>query len=58
MSFGPVEHELVDLAHTWANAVQSHDRERLDSLVAREFTLVGRSDEKSREDWLDEWSGP
>jgi ketosteroid isomerase-like protein len=57
MSFGPVEHELVELAHTWARAVQSHDRAGLDSIVAREFTLVGRSDGRSREDWLDEWSG-
>jgi ketosteroid isomerase-like protein len=57
MSFGPVEHELVELAHVWAGAVQAHDRERLESIVAREFSLVGRSDEKSREEWLDEWSG-
>jgi ketosteroid isomerase-like protein len=58
MSLGPVEHELVELAHVWARAVQGHDRERLESIVGREFTLVGRSDEKSREEWLDDWSGP
>jgi len=58
MSLGPVEHELVELAHVWAGAVQAHDRERLESIVAREFTLVGRSDGKSREEWLDEWAGP
>ena len=57
MSLGPVEHELVELAHVWAGAVQAHDRGRLESIVASEFTLVGRSDAKSREEWLDEWSG-
>jgi ketosteroid isomerase-like protein len=56
MTLGTVEHELVDLAHDWAGAVQAHDRERLESIVAREFTLVGRTGPRSREEWLDEWS--
>ena len=58
MSLGAVEHELVDLSHAWAGAVQAHDRERLESIVAREFTLVGRSGSRDREEWIDEWSGP
>jgi hypothetical protein len=45
MSLGPVEHELVELAHAWARAVQAHDRERLESLGAPEFTLHGPNDD-------------
>jgi ketosteroid isomerase-like protein len=58
MSLGVVEHELVELAHAWAAAAQAHDRERLESILAREFSLVGRAGPKTREEWLEDAAGP
>ena len=36
-----VAHELVELAHDLARAVSEHDVERLEELLASEFTLQG-----------------
>ena len=51
-------HELVELAHEWMRAAQAHDRQRLERLVGREFTLVGRVGEMGRKEWVENASGP
>jgi len=46
-------HELTGLARTWMEAVQEHDRERLEELVAEEFTVAGPLGEIGRAEWLE-----
>ncbi len=53
-----VRHELVRLSHEWMEAVQRHDVARLEQLLARDFKLVGRVGEMSREEWLANAAGP
>lgn len=55
---GTVEHELVDLSQEWMRAVQEHDRERLDGILAREFSVVGAIGDLGREEWLERVAGP
>jgi ketosteroid isomerase-like protein len=47
-----VVHELVDLSHELVRAVQRHDAQRLDALLAREFTLLGAAGELDRDGLL------
>ena len=47
-----VAHELAELSHDLVQAVQTHDRERLDSLLAPEFTLLGAAGELDRDGLL------
>jgi ketosteroid isomerase-like protein len=54
---GTVEHELIELSHEWVRAVQGHDRERLEKLLASEFSVVGPIGELDREQWLEYASG-
>ena len=46
-------HELTGLARAWMEAVQEHDRERLEELLAEEFTLVGVVGELGRTEWIE-----
>lgn len=55
---GTVEHELVELSQEWMRAVQEHDRERLDGILAREFSVVGPIGDLGREEWLERMAGP
>jgi hypothetical protein len=43
-----VVHELVELSHDLVRAVQTHDVGRLETLLAREFTLLGAAGELDR----------
>jgi ketosteroid isomerase-like protein len=45
--------ELVELSHELADAVVRHDRERLDGLLAAEFTLNGAAGVLDREAFLE-----
>jgi hypothetical protein len=53
-----VTHELVELAHDLARAVSNHDVERLESLLAAEFTLQGAAGQLDREAFLEAAAGP
>lgn len=53
-----VTHELVELAHDLARAVSNHDVERLESLLAAEFTLQGAAGQLDREAFLAAAAGP
>jgi hypothetical protein len=53
-----VAHELVELAHELAAAVQRHDRARLETLLAEEYSLQGAAGQMGREEFLDAASGP
>jgi ketosteroid isomerase-like protein len=44
-----VVHELVELSHDLVRAVQERDPERLDTMLAREFTLLGAAGELDRD---------
>lgn len=44
-----VVHELVGLSHDLVRAVQERDPARLETLLAREFTLLGAAGELDRE---------
>jgi ketosteroid isomerase-like protein len=47
-------HELTRLEHELMEAVQSHDTDRLEQLLGREFKLVGRTGRAwPREEWLE-----
>jgi hypothetical protein len=53
-----VTHELVELAHDLARAVQAHDVVRLDALLASEFTLQGAAGHFDRAEFLEMAAGP
>jgi hypothetical protein len=53
-----VARELIELSHEWMRAVQAHDRDRLETILGREFSVVGAVGELGREQWLENASGP
>ncbi len=53
-----VAHELVELANDLARAVSEHDVERLEELLASEFTLQGAAGQLDREEFLLAAAGP
>jgi len=53
-----VAHELVELANDLARAVVEHDVERLEELLASEFTLQGAAGQLDREAFLLAAAGP
>ena len=53
-----VSHELVELANDLARAVSEHDVERLEGLLASEFTLQGAAGQLDREEFLLAAAGP
>ena len=53
-----VAHELVELAHDVARAVSEHDVERLEELLAAEFTLQGAAGQLDRDAFLEAAAGP
>ena len=53
-----VAHELVELAHEVARAVCEHDVERLEGLLAAEFTLQGAAGQLDRDAFLEAAAGP
>jgi ketosteroid isomerase-like protein len=53
-----VVHELVELSHDLVRAVQAHDLERLERLLAAEFTLLGAAGELDRAGLLEAAAGP
>jgi Domain of unknown function (DUF4440) len=54
---GTVEHELIELSQEWMRAAQAHDYERLDGILAREFTDIGVAGDLGREEWLEHVNG-
>lgn len=52
-----VAEELVALSHDLVRAVQEHDTERLDSLLAEEFTLDGAAGTLAREELVEASAG-
>ena len=57
MTTTAVANELVELAHDLARAVSEHDVERLESMLAGEFTLQGAAGQLDREAFLEAASG-
>ena len=53
-----VAHELIELANDLARAVSEHDVERLEELLASEFTLQGAAGQLDREEFLLAAAGP
>ncbi|HEY6077114.1 MAG TPA: nuclear transport factor 2 family protein [Gaiella sp.] len=53
-----VAHELIELANDLARAVSDHDVERLEGLLASEFTLQGAAGQLDREEFLLAAAGP
>jgi hypothetical protein len=53
-----VSHELIELANDLARAVSEHDVERLEELLASEFTLQGAAGQLDREEFLLAAAGP
>lgn len=53
-----VAHELVELAHDLARAVSDHDVDRLEQLLAAEFTLQGAAGQLDRDAFLQAAAGP
>jgi ketosteroid isomerase-like protein len=53
-----VVHELVELSHDLVRAVQEHDVDRLERLLAGEFTLLGAAGELDRAGLLEAAAGP
>ena len=53
-----VAHELVELANDLARAVSEHDVDRLEELLASEFTLQGAAGQLDREEFLVAAAGP
>ena len=53
-----VSHELIELANDLARAVSEHDVERLEELLASEFTLQGAAGQLDREEFLAAAAGP
>src|SRR5262245_5066249 len=58
MTATAVAHELVELAHELARAVSDHDVDRLESLLAAEFTLQGAAGQLDRDEFLEAAAGP
>jgi hypothetical protein len=58
MTTTAVSHELVELAHDLAQAVSEHDVERLETMLAAEFTLQGAAGQLDREAFLEAAAGP
>ena len=58
MTTTAVAHELVELAHDVARAVSEHDVERLEELLAAEFTLQGAAGQLGRDEFMQAASGP
>lgn len=58
MSVAAVSHELVELEHELARAVSEHDVERLEMLLAEEFTLQGAAGQLDRDAFIEAASGP
>ncbi len=58
MTTAAVSHELVELAHDLAQAVSEHDVERLETMLAAEFTLQGAAGQLDREAFLEAAAGP
>jgi hypothetical protein len=58
MTTTAVANELVELAHDLARAVSEHDVERLEELLAEEFTLQGAAGQLDREAFLEAAAGP
>jgi len=54
----PIFHELITLSSELVTAVKEHDRDRLEQLLAAEFTLNGAAGELDREALLEAASGP
>jgi hypothetical protein len=54
----PIFHELIELSNELIGAVQRHDRQRLEELLATEFTLDGAAGELDREALLEAAEGP
>ena len=54
----PIFRELIALSSELVEAVQAHDRRRLEQLLAAEFTLNGAAGELDRESFLAAASGP
>jgi ketosteroid isomerase-like protein len=52
-----VAHELVERSHELVRAVQAHDVERVERMLAREFTLLGAAGELDREGLLEAAAG-
>ena len=53
-----VANELVELAHDLALAVSEHDVDRLERLLASEFTLQGAAGQLDRAAFLEAAAGP
>ena len=53
-----VTHELVGLAHDLVRAVQEHDADALEHLLATEFTLQGAAGQLDRAAFLEAAAGP
>jgi ketosteroid isomerase-like protein len=53
-----VVHELIDLEHDLVRAVQAHDVDRLEQLLAPEFTLQGAAGKLDRDGLLEAAAGP
>ena len=53
-----VANELVELAHDLARAVSEHDVDRLERLLASEFTLQGAAGQLDRAAFLEAAAGP
>ena len=58
MTTTAVSHELVEVAHDLAQAVSEHDVERLETMLAAEFTLQGAAGQLDREAFLEAAAGP
>src|SRR5918995_1811297 len=58
MTTTAVAHELVELANDLARAVSEHDVERLESMLAAEFTLQGAAGQLDRDAFLEAAAGP
>ena len=54
----PISRELIALSNELVAAVHDHDLERLDDLLATEFTLNGAAGELDREAFLAAAAGP
>ena len=48
-----IAHELTGLSREWMEAVQQHDRDRLEELLAEEFTVAGLLGEVGRSEWIE-----
>ena len=58
MTTATVAQELVELAHELARAVSHHDVDKLEAMLAAEFTLQGAAGQLDRQSFLEAASGP